>query len=105
MRLQLLRDGIGVRTLGNFSTPPPANLAPTARDRNGHCADAWSRLLTRLAALQPFIVESPAMRDLIVAVEGAGEAAATTLITGETGVGKELIARAIPKEPEILRCR
>jgi DNA-binding NtrC family response regulator len=52
-------------------------------------------LLTRLAALQPFIAESPAMRDLIVAVERAGEAAATTLITGETGVGKELIARAI----------
>jgi DNA-binding NtrC family response regulator len=52
-------------------------------------------LLTRLAALQPFIAESPAMRDLIVAAERAGEAAATTLITGETGVGKELIARAI----------
>jgi DNA-binding NtrC family response regulator len=52
-------------------------------------------LLTRLAALQPFIAESTAMRDLIVAVERAGETAATTLITGETGVGKELIARAI----------
>jgi transcriptional regulator with GAF, ATPase, and Fis domain len=52
-------------------------------------------LLTRLAALQPFIAESPAMRDLIVAVERASEAAATVLITGETGVGKELISRAV----------
>jgi DNA-binding NtrC family response regulator len=64
-------------------------------DRNGHVADAWALLSARLSSRTRFIAESPAMRDLIVKVERAGEAAATTLITGETGVGKELIARAI----------
>lgn len=78
-----------------FYLPPPANFAPTARDRNGHCADTRSGSLTQFAALRHFIAESPAMRELMVAVERAGQAAATALVTGETGVGKELIARAI----------
>ncbi len=35
------------------------------------------------------------MRDLVVEVERAGAGHATALVTGETGVGKELIARAV----------
>jgi transcriptional regulator with PAS, ATPase and Fis domain len=95
MRLQLLRDGTGDRAINKFSTPPPAIFAPTARDRNGHVADVWPPSLARLDALPPFIVASPAMRDLFAKIERASEVAATALITGETGIGKELIARAI----------
>ncbi len=70
--------------LGNFSAP--ANFTPTARDRNGYRADTRSGSLTQFAALRHFIAESPAMRDLMVAVERAGQTAAAALITGETGV-------------------
>lgn len=47
-------------------------------------------------APEPVIVaRSPAMRRALQAVETVGPTSATVLVTGETGVGKELIARAL----------
>ena len=42
-----------------------------------------------------FIGDSEAMRDVFVAINRAASTSATVLITGESGVGKELAARAI----------
>jgi two-component system response regulator HydG len=48
------------------------------------------------AGAGPLIVaQSPAMRQVLRAVEAVASTPATVLIRGETGVGKELIARAI----------
>jgi len=41
------------------------------------------------------VVASPAMRELLRSAERVAQSGATVLITGETGSGKELIARAI----------
>jgi transcriptional regulator with GAF, ATPase, and Fis domain len=45
--------------------------------------------------LGPLLGASPAMRRLYPLIEQCGKSAATVLVTGETGTGKELIAEAI----------
>lgn len=46
------------------------------------------------AAFSPIITESSSMRSLFTYLEAVGKSSQPVLITGETGVGKELIARA-----------
>jgi DNA-binding NtrC family response regulator len=41
------------------------------------------------------VAESPSMRELLLAVEKIADTRATVLLTGETGVGKEVLAKAI----------
>jgi DNA-binding NtrC family response regulator len=48
-----------------------------------------------MAALPPLVIASPAMLELIAAIELMRESSAPALITGETGAGKELISRAV----------
>jgi two-component system response regulator HydG len=60
----------------------------------------WCQMNARHAALpaaeRPMIVaESPAMQNVLRAIEAVAPTPATVLIRGETGVGKELAARAI----------
>jgi transcriptional regulator with GAF, ATPase, and Fis domain len=50
---------------------------------------------TRAAVSRAIIGESHAMQELFALVDCASRSAATVLVTGETGTGKELIARAI----------
>ncbi|MVF23079.1 AAA family ATPase [Methylocaldum sp. BRCS4] len=60
----------------------------------------WCQMNSRRTALpeieRPIIVAwSPAMRQVLQAIETVAPTPATVLIRGETGVGKELVARAI----------
>lgn len=52
-------------------------------------------LSERLSATEMLVASSPKMRRAFVDVARVSKNAATVLITGETGVGKEVIARAI----------
>jgi len=51
--------------------------------------------LTRREAFAPIIYASRAMDEVINKIERSRDSSAPTLITGETGTGKELIARAV----------
>ncbi|MGH9938899.1 MAG: sigma-54 interaction domain-containing protein [Blastocatellia bacterium] len=51
--------------------------------------------LARLAAFSSLVYASHAMDDLIARIECARKSSAPMLITGETGTGKELLARAV----------
>src|SRR5262245_18908923 len=60
--------------------------------RNGAQAPAQ---LTRPAAFSEIVHVSRSMREIILKIERSHDCSATMLITGETGTGKELIARAV----------
>ncbi len=51
--------------------------------------------LERAAGFEEIVGASPAMREVFSMVEQVAEADATVLLRGETGTGKELVARAI----------
>jgi formate hydrogenlyase transcriptional activator len=53
------------------------------------------RLISGIQDDTGIIAVSPAIRDLLDAAERVAATSTTTLITGETGTGKELIARAV----------
>lgn len=54
-----------------------------------------ARLRAEVRARTPLIAESPAMRELMVRVVRVAQSELPVLVTGETGSGKELVARAV----------
>jgi hydrogenase-4 transcriptional activator len=75
--------------------PPPSHSCSFVAETyfNNHCARP--ALLTRPEVFTPIVYASHAMDEIIDKIERSRDSPAPTLITGETGTGKELIARAI----------
>ncbi|MER3496482.1 MAG: two-component system response regulator [Armatimonadota bacterium] len=46
-------------------------------------------------ASRPFVAESPAMKEIVRQIEQVAPSRATVMVLGESGVGKEVVARAI----------
>jgi DNA-binding NtrC family response regulator len=57
--------------------------------------ELWKELTARGTSSRNIVCESPAMRKLVEMAETAANSDATILITGETGSGKEVLARLI----------
>jgi PAS domain S-box-containing protein len=71
-----------------------------AENRLRELEEETAYLQSEIEEYQPFgeiIGESPAVREVVSAVRQVAATPATVLITGETGTGKELVARAIHK--------
>jgi formate hydrogenlyase transcriptional activator len=71
-----------------------------AENRLRELEEETAYLHSEIEEYQPFgeiIGESPAIREVVSAVRQVAATPATVLITGETGTGKELVARAIHK--------
>ena len=71
-----------------------------AENRLRKLEEETAYLQSEMEEYQPFgeiIGESPAIREVVSAVRQVAATPATVLITGETGTGKELVARAIHK--------
>jgi Nif-specific regulatory protein len=81
-------DALGV-ALENFS----ARAALSTKLAN--TADEIERLRRRLGEDAPMVVVSPAMQAIVGQLQRVAATKATVLIRGESGVGKELVARAI----------
>ncbi len=61
---------------------------------------------TEATSYEGIIAASPGMRGVVAAIEQVAAAPSTVLVTGETGVGKELVARAIhTRSPRAGACR
>src|SRR5688500_9927724 len=73
---------LAARALPGAAAEPPAEPAPAA---NG-------------AADGELVGDTPAMRELFRAIGRLAQAPLSVLITGETGTGKELVARALHRE-------
>jgi DNA-binding NtrC family response regulator len=58
---------------------------------------ALRRDVERLGAGEQFIGHSPQIRDMLMLLQRVAETESTVLIRGESGVGKELVARAVHK--------
>ena len=105
-------DGHGVETIatvGMGSRPRPRNANDLAHDRsNGR--DGFETCGTEILSLREDIDEvcmfeeivgaSPALQAVLSRVTKVAPTDSTVLITGETGTGKELIARAIHKRSQ-----
>jgi Nif-specific regulatory protein len=81
-------DALGV-AIENFS----AREALSTKLAN--TADENERLRRRLGEDAPMVVASPALRAIVQQLQRVAATKATVLIRGESGVGKELVARAI----------
>jgi DNA-binding NtrC family response regulator len=57
--------------------------------------ELWREISTHGIAPRKIVVESPAMQKVVAMGETAAQSDATILITGETGSGKEILARLI----------
>jgi len=74
-----------------------------AENRLRKLEEKTAYLQSEIEEYQPFgeiIGESPAIREVVSAVRQVAATPATVLITGETGTGKELVARAIHKSSQ-----
>ena len=93
------QDGVEYRR-GDEPAAEPQGIEALQSRIEARMYDLWRQMNTRRAALpdaqKPSIVaESPAMQAVLRAIETVAPTPATVLIRGETGVGKELAARAI----------
>jgi len=95
----LQADATCQAVFGIFGARAAAELARLRQDRRLRALnDEASALRAELGALRGFdeiLGESAALRRLIADVQRVAPSETTVLITGETGTGKELIARAI----------
>jgi len=91
-------DGDEYRVEGDRIVSRSASLEAVVRVEK-KLQQAWCNSAGKIAALgrslPRIVAASPAMRKVVEAVELIGPTPATVLITGETGVGKEVIARAL----------
>jgi DNA-binding NtrC family response regulator len=103
--IYLNREAAGDREGIDYRNPDEAMLEPqriaALQSRiEARMHSLWCQMDARRSALpeseRPTIVaESPAMQNVLRAIEAVAPTPATVLIRGETGVGKELAARAI----------
>lgn len=77
-----------------FLSRPQAPKSPVPSAREG-AAKPGLATPKRIEGAPNFIVASPAMRELLNRIHAIANSHAPVLITGETGTGKELLARAV----------
>src|SRR5713226_6024312 len=85
-------DGAVVRW---FATATDIEERKQAEDRMRNETVALRETLVRSSMLEEIVGSSPALRRVLTHVEKVAATDSTVLILGETGTGKELIARAI----------
>jgi len=83
--------------MGQPVAPPisPQDADSAHDEREVRCSHETEPGAIRTFLGMPAVVASGAMRNLLALVERTGRSPASVLITGETGAGKELIARAV----------
>jgi len=89
-----LRDGDGAPSSIVLMVTPRPDTAASSQPESARLSGAHG-ITSRKIDETEFILASPAMHKFIAMVDRVAEHTETVLITGETGTGKELIARTI----------
>lgn len=90
---EVVRVVINVRDLTQLNTL--AYELEQAQRLSRRYLDELTHLRTKSSKLEGMVFNSPSMQDLIVMAQRLAEVDTTVLITGESGVGKEVIAKLI----------
>src|SRR4029450_4722289 len=85
------------RVLGWFATGPDIGERKRAGQRMRDENLALREEVDKASMFEEIVGTSPALRAVLMSVAQVAPTDSTVLITGETGTGKELVARAIHK--------
>ncbi len=93
--IQAIRDGAYEYVTKPFDLESLKKIVASAAD-GGQAENAPSSRSTKTKAQEgAFLAESPAMKEVLATVKQVADSRATVLVTGESGVGKEVVARAL----------
>jgi transcriptional regulator with PAS, ATPase and Fis domain len=96
LSLTLLREGLSTSSrLVGFVTPVSGETSPPTKDNLQIAASDGAPLASREIDGIQFILASPVMHKFMGMVDRVAGHTETVLVTGETGTGKELIARSV----------
>lgn len=91
--IQAIRDGAFEYVTKPFDLESLKKVVASALD--SHSSPNIISRSGRPKAKGAFLAESPAMREVLATIQQVADSRATVLITGESGVGKEVVARAL----------
>lgn len=91
--IQAIRDGAHEYVTKPFDLESLKKVVASAIDSGG--ATTLPRKVAKSGSGAGFLAESPAMKEVIATVRQVADTRATVLVTGESGVGKEVVARAL----------
>jgi two-component system response regulator AtoC len=92
--VQAIRDGAFEYVTKPFDLDHLKKIVAAAME-SGPTKRTASKVTRTELAKPSFIAESPAMREIAETIAQVADSRATVLVTGESGVGKEVVARAL----------
>jgi DNA-binding NtrC family response regulator len=91
--IQAIRDGAFEYVTKPFDLESLKKIVASAMEGEDNARTSPSRKPTKSG--KAFLADSPAMKDVLATVQQVADSRATVLVTGESGVGKEVVARAL----------
>ncbi len=92
--IQAIRDGAFEYVTKPFDLESLKKIVQSAIASEGS-STVKSRGGSKKSNERPFIAESPAMKEVLETIQQVADSKATVLVTGESGVGKEVVARSL----------
>jgi len=92
--VQAIRDGAFEYVTKPFDLDTLKRVVAAALDEPAESPKPHARAAKKPSG-KAFIAESPAMKDVLATVQQVADSRATVLVSGESGVGKEVVAKAL----------